>query len=251
MSSKCLNSTTSKIQNEQGNIPSENTPVKKVKQIKYNEEDFKKARDSGDYSSCLGMVLNKTRRKAGIKDSLDMAMLYFINGDYEKASAVFEKTDNMMYDSLTKSITKTIAKTVANENLKEYTGNVYEYLLVNTMNCLCFYMQGDLTSAVNQLTKLSDLKLPEYRRMYGEVVVNGKMDPSAEEEFNSGMKSLSSYSIDSSVFTAAAPQKPSEKDVYKESALARYLSLILRQADGDKSQIDSDEMVLRVFGNLA
>lgn len=236
---------TSKIQNEQGNIPSENTPVKKVKQIKYNEEDFKKARDSGDYSSCLGMVLNKTRRKAGIKDSLDMAMLYFINGDYEKASAVFEKTDNMMYDSLTKSITKTIAKTVANENLKEYTGNVYEYLLVNTMNCLCFYMQGDLTSAVNQLTKLSDLKLPEYRRMYGEVVVNGKMDPSVEEEFNSSIKSLSSYSINSSVFTAAAPKKPSEKDFYKESALARYLSLILRQADGDKSQIDSDEMVLK------
>ena len=113
------------------------------------------------------------------------------------------------------------------------------------MNSLCYYLQGDLNSAVNQLTKLSDLKLPEYRRLYGEVIVGDEMDPSAKEEYNSSLKSLKSYSIDSSVFSSAAPKKPTEKDLYKESALARYLSLILRQADGDKSQIDSDSMVLK------
>lgn len=143
--------------------------TKRIKPIKYNEEKYLKAYEQRDYSTCLGMMLYKTRKKANIRDNLDLAMLYFINGDYEQASLVFEKTDVQMFDTLTKSITKSLGKAVANENLKEYTGNVYEYLLVNTMNSLCYYLQGDLNSAVNQLTKLSDVKLPEYRRLYGEV----------------------------------------------------------------------------------
>lgn len=219
--------------------------VKKIKPIKYNEEEFSRAYGSRDYATCLGMLLYKTKRKADIKDNLDLAMLYFLNGEYARASAVFEKTDAQMFDALTKSITKSIGKTVANENLKEYRGNVYEYLLVNSMNSLCYYLQGDLNSAINQLTKLSTEKLPEYRRLYGEVIVNEGLDPSAQKNLNKDIKSLKSYNIDSSVFTADLPKKPTEKDFYKESSFARYLSLILRQTDGDKSQIDSDSMVLK------
>ena len=103
---------------------------------------------------------------------------------------------------------------------------------------------GELTNAINQLSRLSDVKLPEYRRLYGEVKV-GEIDPSADSGLKESKKTLNSYNIDSSVFTNSGPKKPGLQDVYKESALARYLSLILRQADGDKSQIDSDTMVLK------
>lgn len=218
---------------------------KKIKPIKYKEQEFSKAYENRDYKTCLGMLLYKTKKKANIRDNLDLAMLYFLNGEYAQASAVFEKTDEQMFDTLTKSVTKSIGKAIINENLKEYRGNVYEYLLVNTMNSLCYYLQGDLTNAINQLTKLSTVKLPEYRRLYGEVIVNEGLDPSARENLGNDIKSLKSYDIDSSVFTADLPQKPTEKDLYKESSFARYLSLILRQADGDKSQIDSDSMVLK------
>lgn len=218
---------------------------KKFKPLKYNEEKFAIAYNNRDYETCLRMFLHKTKKKANIRDNLDLAMLYFINGEYAKASVVFEKTDEQMFDALTKSISKSVGKAVLNENLKEYTGNIYEYLLVNTMNSLCYYLQGDLDNAINQLTKLSTVKLPEYRRMYGEVIVNEGLDPSAQEKLNEDIKSLKSYNIDSSVFTANLPQKPTEKDLYKESSFARYLSLILRQADGDKSQIDSDSIVLK------
>ena len=218
---------------------------KKIKPIKYKEEKFATAYENRDYEACLGMFLYKTRKKANIRDNLDLAMLYFLNGEYAQASAVFEKTDAQMFDALTKSVTKSIGGAIANENLKEYRGNIYEYLLVNTMNSICYYLQGDLENAVNQLTKLSVEKLPEYRRLYGEIIVNEGLDPSARENLGNDIKSLKSYSIDSSVFTADLPQKPTEKDFYKESSLARYLSLILRQADGDKSQIDSDSIVLK------
>ncbi len=218
---------------------------KKFKPLKYNEEKFAIAYNNRDYETCLRMFLHKTKKKANIRDNLDLAMLYFINGEYAKASVVFEKTDEQMFDALTKSISKSVGKAVLNENLKEYTGNIYEYLLVNTMNSLCYYLQGDLDNAINQLTKLSTVKLPEYRRMYGEVIVNEGLDPSAQEKLDEDIKSLKSYNIDSSVFTANLPQKPTEKDLYKESSFARYLSLILRQADGDKSQIDSDSIVLK------
>lgn len=218
---------------------------KKFKPLKYNEEKFAIAYNNRDYETCLRMFLHKTKKKANIRDNLDLAMLYFINGEYAKASVVFEKTDEQMFDALTKSISKSVGKAVLNENLKEYTGNIYEYLLVNTMNSLCYYLQGDLNNAINQLTKLSTVKLPEYRRMYGEVIVNEGLDPSAQEKLDEDIKSLKSYNIDSSVFTANLPQKPTEKDLYKESSFARYLSLILRQADGDKSQIDSDSIVLK------
>ena len=241
--SSCASSKVEKQENLQ-TVETANSS-KKIKPIKYNEQKYQQAYQNRDYQTCLGMLLHKTKRKADIRDNLDLGMLYFLTGDYAQASAIFEKADAQMYDSITKSVTRTIAKTVGNENAKEYTGNVYEYLLVNTMNSLCYYLQGDLNSAVNQLTKLSDLKLPEYRRLYGEVIIGDEMDPSAKEEYKSSLKSLKSYSIDSSVFSSAAPKKPTEKDVYKESALARYLSLILRQADGDKSQIDSDFMVLK------
>ncbi|WP_303919683.1 hypothetical protein [Treponema berlinense] len=219
--------------------------TKKIKPLKYNQAEYQKAFEQRDYSTCLRMLLYKTKKKANIRDNLDLAMLYFLNGNYAQASVVFEKTDALMFDALTKSVTKSVGKAVVNENIKEYTGNVYEFLLVNTMNSLCYYLQGDLNNAVNQLTRLSDLKLPEYRRLYGEVLVTEGLDPSVKEDLTDGMNSLKSYNIDSSVFTAELPQKPSEKDLYKESAMARYLSLVLRQADGDKSQVDSDSMVLK------
>ncbi len=235
----------SKIENETSASVDKKDEQKKFRPIKYNEEKFENAYNNRDYETCLRMFLSKTKKKANIRDNLDLAMLYFLNGEYAQASVVFEKTDEQMFDALTKSITKSIGKAVLNENLKEYTGNVYEYLLVNTMNSLCYYLQGDLNNAINQLTKLSTVKLPEYRRLYGEVIVNEGLDPSAQEKLDEDIKYLKSYNIDSSVFTANLPQKPTEKDLYKESSFARYLSLILRQADGDKSQIDSDSMVLK------
>ena len=216
----------------------------KVKKIKYNEDRYIDAYNSRDYKTCLGMLSYKTKRKANIRDNLDIAMLNFLLGDYETASACFETIDEQMFEAVTKSITKTFAAAVGNENAKEYSGNVYESLLVNTMNSLCYYKMGDLTNAINQLSRLSDVKLPEYRRLYGEVKV-GEMDPSADSGLKDSKKTLNSYNIDSSVFTNSGPKKPGLQDVYKESALARYLSLILRQADGDKSQIDSDTMVLK------
>lgn len=243
--SSCASSKINENEIETSSSAEKKESQKKIKPLKYNEEEFEIAYNNRDYETCLRMFLYKTRKKANIRDNLDLAMLYFLNGEYSQASIVFEKTDEQMFDALTTSITKSIGKAVANENLKEYTGNVYEYLLVNTMNSLCYYLQGDLNNAINQLTKLSTVKLPEYRRLYGEVIVNEGLDPSAREKLDEDIKSLKSYNIDSSVFTADLPQKPTEKDFYKESSFARYLSLILRQADGDKSQIDSDSMVLK------
>lgn len=243
--SSCASSKINENELETSSSAEKKESQKKIKPLKYNEEEFEIAYNNRDYETCLRMFLSKTKKKANIRDNLDLAMLYFLNGEYAQASIVFEKTDEQMFDALTTSITKSIGKAVANENLKEYTGNVYEYLLVNTMNSLCYYLQGDLNNAINQLTKLSTVKLPEYRRLYGEVIVNEGLDPSAKEKLDEDIKSLKAYNIDSSVFTADLPQKPTEKDFYKESSFARYLSLILRQADGDKSQIDSDSMVLK------
>lgn len=243
--SSCASSKINENEIETSSSAEKKESQKRIKPFKYNEEEFEIAYNNRDYETCLRMFLSKTKKKANIRDNLDLAMLYFLNGEYAQASIVFEKTDEQMFDSLTTSITKSIGKAVANENLKEYTGNVYEYLLVNTMNSLCYYLQGDLNNAINQLTKLSTVKLPEYRRLYGEVIVNEDLDPSAKEKLDEDIKSLKAYNIDSSVFTADLPQKPTEKDFYKESSFARYLSLILRQADGDKSQIDSDSMVLK------
>ena len=92
---------------------------KKIKPIKYKEEKFATAYENRDYETCLGMFLYKTRKKANIRDNLDLAMLYFLNGEYAQASAVFEKTDAQMFDALTKSVTKSIGGAIANENLKE------------------------------------------------------------------------------------------------------------------------------------
>lgn len=243
--SSCASSKISETEFESSVSAEKKGLSKKLKPIKYNEEKFENACNNRDYETCLRMFLSKTKKKANIRDNLDLAMLYFLNGEYAQASVVFEKTNEQMFDALTKSITKSIGKTIANENFKEYAGNVYEYLLVNTMNSLCYYLQGDLDNAINQLTKLSTVKLPEYRRLYGEVIVNEGLDPSAQEKLDEDMKSLKSYNIDSSVFPANLPKKHTEKDLYKESSFARYLSLILRQADGDKSKIDSDSMVLK------
>lgn len=215
----------------------------KVKKIKYNEDAYAEAYNNRDYETCLGMMMYKAKKKGTIRDNLDVAMLQFISENYADAAATFEKVDDKMFDAVTKSITRTFAAAVGNANAKEYCGNVYESLLVNTMNSLCYFQMGDLTSAVNQLSKLSDTKLPEYRRLYGEVSVDA---PSySDDDFKTNSKTLSTYGVDSSVFSNAAPKKPGKEDVYQESALARYLSLILRQADGDKSQIDSDAMVLK------
>ena len=81
----------------------------KVKKIKYNEDRYIDAYNSRDYKTCLGMLSYKTKRKADIRDNLDIAMLNFLLGDYETASGCFETIDEQMFEAVTKSITKTFA----------------------------------------------------------------------------------------------------------------------------------------------
>ena len=107
--SSCASSKVEKQENLQ-NVETSNSS-KKIKPIKYNEQKYQQAYQNRDYETCLGMLLHKTKKNADIRDNLDLGMLYFLIGDYAQASAIFEKADAQMYDSITKSVTRTIAKT--------------------------------------------------------------------------------------------------------------------------------------------
>ena len=61
-----------------------------------------------------------------------------------------------MEQTRTKSISQAAGATVLNENITEYNGNIYEYLLINAFNSLNYYNLGNLEEALVEIRKIEN-----------------------------------------------------------------------------------------------
>lgn len=203
------------------------TGGKKGKEL---DAKISKAFGKDDFIECAKLIGEKDKKGTDIALNLDIGLLQHIAGDYEASIKTLNKSATLIDEAFTKSISKEVAGAMFNPNLKDYAGNIYEYLFVNAFNALNYYNAGNTDEALVELRRLVT-KQREYATKYGEDLIQ---DLSVSgDDLDSTNKSLSDIDIDMNDIIGHAPRKPTKDDVYNDSAFIRYLSLLLYTIDND------------------
>lgn len=172
----------------------------------------------------------------GIDTQIDVAMAQHYEKEYSYSAATFNRTDILMEQARTKSISQAAGATVLNENITEYNGNIYEYLLINAFNSLNYYNLGNLEEALVEIRKIEN-KQKLYVNLYGDLVL------SKDEEDYSALENAGSYmSLDMGQIYESFPREPKESDIYRDSAFAHYLAaLMYLQYGGGSPELHSKQ----------
>ncbi len=150
---------------------------------------------------------------------LDIGMLYHWNGDYEKSNEFLEKAERAIEDNFTKSLTRSASSLILNDNVLAYAGEDYEDIYLNAFKALNYLALGQTDSAFVEVRRIN-LKLVQLESKYEKLSQKLNEAEDAHEEFVPG------------------------KSYFQESALGRYLSMLLyrNEAKWDDVRIDLEKI---------
>lgn len=182
---------------------------------------------AGDYSLCAELIQNasKSKKHSQIDRLLDIAILEHYAKSYEASSRTFSDADRAIEAAYTKSIAKAVGAASLNEGISEYAGNVYEYILLNAFNSLNYYNMGERDEALVEIRKI-EIKQKEYIAKYGELALEDE-----EADYSSANSFAKSIHVSMDSVYRRIPRKPTEADLYKDSAFAHYLAALLYLQD--------------------
>ncbi len=214
--------------------------LEKAKKVKFNDVAYRSAVGSGDFENALFML--ESVKKPDIALELDRGMLLHFLGEYLMASEKMESTTTAIDDAFTKSIMASFASATLNENISSYTGNIYEYLLVDAFNALNYYNMGDVESALSRVNRVGD-KQREYAAKYGEIALRDDSSAKDEKDVADSLSKMNAR-VNPDEFL---PQKPTEKNLYKTSPFADYLQIVLASQNGSYV----DDFIVRELKTVA
>lgn len=241
---------------------------KKGKSSIKTNPDYLNALDSGDYDSCIAYLENKNaknekKQKDYIRDYFDIAMMQHLSKDYESSISNLNEVNQLMHDAFTVSITKATGAALLNDNIADYAGHPYEYVYINVFNALNYYNHGDVDEAAVEIRMLNE-KQREFFSKYGEILENYDPDKDIDDttEENAEAKegeektpvfsmdqALKSLNLNMSDYAAAKPEKSTKEDIFRDSALARYLSMIFYMMEKDPDSAKLDAATLKALGS--
>ncbi|MDD7580258.1 MAG: hypothetical protein PUJ70_04705 [Treponema sp.] len=214
--------------------------LEKAKKVKFNDVAYRSAVGSGDFENALFML--ESVKKPDIALELDRGMLLHFLGEYLMASEKMESTTTAIDDAFTKSIMASFASATLNENISSYTGNIYEYLLVDAFNALNYYNMGDVESALSRVNRVGD-KQREYAAKYGEIALRDDSSAKDEKDVADSLSKMNAR-VNPDEFL---PPKPTEKNLYKTSPFADYLQIVLAAQNGSYV----DDFIVRELKTVA
>lgn len=214
--------------------------LEKAKKAKFNDVAYRSAVGSGDFENALFML--ESVKKPDIALELDRGMLLHFLGEYLMASEKMESTTIAIDDAFTKSIMASFASATLNENISSYTGNIYEYLLVDAFNALNYYNMGDVESALSRVNRVGD-KQREYAAKYGEIALRDDSSAKDEKDVADSLSKMNAR-VNPDEFL---PPKPTEKNLYKTSPFADYLQIVLAAQNGSYV----DDFIVRELKTIA
>ena len=150
---------------------------------------------------------------------LDSGMLYFYARDYQASIRRFQEAERLIEELFTRSVSQIAATFLLNDNAQDYSGEDFEDIYLNVFNAVSYLRLDDIEGA-----------FVEVRR------INNKLN--LLEDKYQGLAAQYSQ-----VENAAVAFEAGESRFYN-SALARYLSLLMYRAEGDYdgARIDWQEM---------
>ena len=163
--------------------------------------------------------------KNAISLFLDKGFLEHYAGEYRESAQSLLFAERSIQEAFTKSISENVLSYILNDNTKEYPGEDFEDIYLSVFNAINFFKQGSIDGALVEVRKLTlpSGKLDMLGRKYD--VNNEKLIKHGENEMNM-------------VETDEEASKPEKKAVtFTNSALARYLSVLFYQADGNHDAV--------------
>ncbi len=151
---------------------------------------------------------------------LYMGILNHYNSNYQESTNFLNLAEESIDELYTESVAKAAGSMLLNDNTLAYTGEDYENIYVNIIKCLNYIALDDQEAAFVEVRKVNE-KLQVLEDLYREYV----------EELN--------QSDDAKI------QLEAESSVFMDSALARYLSMLLYRADDELDDAKIDKRYLQ------
>jgi len=159
-----------------------------------------------DYPAAIARIESAKNKAYTLKDRtvfyLDMGMLHHWNGDFEKSNDYLEMAERAIEDNFAKSLTRSASSLILNDNVLEYAGEDYEDIYLNAFKALNYLALGENDAAFVEVRRINH-KLVQLEGKYDKVARKLNEAEEAQEPFRPG------------------------KSYFQESALGRYLSLLL------------------------
>lgn len=179
---------------------------------------------TGDYQSAIYLIEENINRFYNNSNEvlyyLDKGLLEHYSGLHEESFNSLTKAENYIFDLYSKSITKKIGSLLINDNVTDYAGEDYEDIYINIFKALNFINQGNIESAFVEIRRF-DNKQKELSTKYSALLAEGK----------------------ESVKKNRAEQRDSSVE-FHNSALARYISMLLYRSEGDMDSARIDRQYI-------
>lgn len=149
--------------------------------------------------------------------NLDKGILSHYSGDYSRSNEELSAAEQKIYEYFSKSITQSISSFLINDTVVDYAGELYEDIYTNIFMALNYIHQGKIEDAFVEIRRF-DNKLKVSSAQYATLIAQANASNS-----ESGIGTVDSPNVE-----------------FHNSALARYLSLILYRSTGklDSAEID-------------
>jgi len=176
-----------------------------------------------DYDACLEQIEDSKdkfyKEKEKVLFYLDMGMLYHYNGDYVKSNEYLTDAEYAIEDLYTKSVGKAAASMLLNDNALDYFGEDYEDIYLNIFKALNYLHMDNFEDAFVEIRRVNN-KLNILEDKYEKIAKQYNESEDKKKEFKIG------------------------DNKFQNSALARYLSMLLYKAEGkyDDARIDMAEI---------
>jgi hypothetical protein len=176
-----------------------------------------------DYPAALSKIEASKTTAYTYKDRvvyyLDIGMLHHWNGEYAKSNEMLEKAERGIEENFTKSITRSASSMIMNDNILAYAGEDYEDIYLNIFKALNYLALGLNDEAFVEVRRI-DNKLVQLESKYDKLAGKLSQAEEAHETFVPG------------------------KSYFQDSALGRYLSMMLYRADykWDDVRIDLEKI---------
>lgn len=171
------------------------------------------------YDKAIAVIEKAKKKEYAEKDRvlywLDVGMLYHYDLRHRESNEVLTQAEYAIEELYTKSVSKAMASGLLNDNALDYFGEDYEDIYLNVFKALNYLNMDDFDSAFVEIRRI-DVKLNLLEDKYRKLV----------EDYNASAESETRMVVGENRF--------------HNSALARYLSLLMYRADGnlDSARID-------------
>jgi len=191
--------------------------------IKDQLKDINQQVAKRDFATALKILEKGKAKYYEAKDRvmfyLDAGMLSHYAGDYAKSNEYLTRAEYAIEELYTASVSKAIGSLLLNDNALDYSGEDYEDIYLNVFKALNYIHLGSFDDAMVEIKRIS-IKLNMLEDKYRKLANEYNKDKDAKIKVKSGSNN------------------------FYNSALARYLSLIIYRAEGewDSARIDRDKI---------